>query len=112
MRASSSASARAIDLSTPTGRLLVHLIASLAEFERCLIADRVRSGLARAKATGRTRTGKAIGRPRRDVDLQVVHDLREQGRSWRSIAQALKVPRRTLVRTYGVEHNPDPELVA
>ncbi|WP_082207366.1 recombinase family protein [Corallococcus macrosporus] len=34
-----------MDLSTPTGRLLVHLIASLAEFERELIRDRVRAGL-------------------------------------------------------------------
>ena len=89
----------AIDLGTPTGRLLVYLIAALVEFERCLIADRVRSGLARVKATGRTRTRKAIGRPRRDLDLQAVHRLCEQSRSWRSIAQALKVPVRTLRRS-------------
>jgi DNA invertase Pin-like site-specific DNA recombinase len=54
-----------IALSTPTGRLLVHLIASLSEFERELIRDRVRAGLARVKATGRTRSGKAVGRSRR-----------------------------------------------
>lgn len=95
-----------IDLSTPTGRLLVHLIASLAEFERELIRDRVRSGLARVKATGRTRSGKAIGRPRRNVDLQAVTELRRAGRSWREIAQALHVPRRTLTRTWALEHNP------
>jgi DNA invertase Pin-like site-specific DNA recombinase len=96
-----------IDLSTPTSRLLVHLIASLAEFERReLIRDRVRSGLARVKATGRTRSGKAVGRPRRDVDLHAVGALRAQGRSWREIAQALHVPRRTLTRTWALEHNP------
>lgn len=82
-----------IDLSTPTGRLLVHLIASLAEFERELIRDRVRAGFARVKATGRTRSGRAVGRPRRDVDLQAVHQLRAEGRSWRQVAVARKVPR-------------------
>lgn len=34
---------------------------ALAEFERDLIRDRVRSGISRVKATGRTRTGKAVG---------------------------------------------------
>jgi putative DNA-invertase from lambdoid prophage Rac len=90
-----------IDLTTPTGRLLVHLIAALAEFERELIRERVRSGLARVQATGRTRSGNPVGRPRRDVDLQAVHRLRAQGRSWRQVAVALKVPRGTLQRAYG-----------
>jgi DNA invertase Pin-like site-specific DNA recombinase len=91
----------AIDLGTPTGRLLVHLIAALAEFERCLSADRVRAGLARVKATGRTRSGKAHGRPRRDVDVQAVAELRSQGRSWRQVAMALKVPKGTLQQVCG-----------
>ena len=99
-----------IDLSTPTGRLLVHLAASLAEFERELIRDRV--GLTRMKATGRTRSGKAVGRLRRDVDLQAVAALRAAGRSWREIAQALHVPRRTLTRTWALEHNPGPVQAA
>ena len=100
-----------IDLSTPTGRPLVHLIASLAEFERELIRDRVRAGLDWVRATGRTRSGRAIGRPRRDVDLQAVAALRAAGRSWRDIAQALHVPRRTLTRTWALEHNPGPGQV-
>jgi hypothetical protein len=64
------------------------------------IRDRVRSGLARVKATGRTRSGKAVGRPRRDLDLQAVAELRGQGRSWREISVALKVPTRTLHRAW------------
>jgi putative DNA-invertase from lambdoid prophage Rac len=87
-----------IDLTTPTGRLLVHVIAALAEFERELIRERVRSGIARVKATGKTRSGRPVGRPRRVVDAAAVEKLRRAGRSWRSIAQALKVPRRTLER--------------
>ena len=89
-----------IDLTTPTGRLLVHLIAALAEFERELIRERVRAGIARVKATGETRSGKPVGRPRRILDLAAVEKLRSAGRSWRSIAQALKVPRRTLERAF------------
>ena len=87
-----------IDLSTPTGRLLVHMIGALAEFERGIITERVRSGIARVKATGKTRSGKAVGRPRREVDVEAVNRLRAEGRTWRAIARALKVPRRTLER--------------
>ncbi len=90
----------ALDLTTPTGRLLVHLVAALAEFERELIRERVKSGIARVKATGKTRSGKAVGRPRRQVDERQVRAMREEGRSWRAIAQALKVPRRTLERVF------------
>lgn len=58
------------------------------------------SGLAQVKATGRTRSGWAVGRPRRDVDLQAVADLRAAGPNWREIAVALKVPPRTLHRAW------------
>jgi DNA invertase Pin-like site-specific DNA recombinase len=75
-----------IDLTTPTGRLLVHLIAALAEFERALIRERVRAGIARVQATGRTRSGKPIGRPRREIDVEALKRLRAAGRSWHSIA--------------------------
>jgi DNA invertase Pin-like site-specific DNA recombinase len=70
-----------IDLSTPTGRLLVHLIAYLAEFEREIIRERVKSGIARVKATGRTRSGKAVGRPRRDFDRASCSDSGPRGRA-------------------------------
>ena len=41
------------DLSTPSGRLLAHLLASMNNFERDMIHERVMSGLARAKAQGK-----------------------------------------------------------
>jgi DNA invertase Pin-like site-specific DNA recombinase len=51
---------QAIDTTTPTGRLLFHVLAAIAEFERELIRERVCAGLQRARAHGRR-----LGRPRR-----------------------------------------------
>jgi DNA invertase Pin-like site-specific DNA recombinase len=65
-----------VDTSTPNGRLVFGIFASIAEFERELIRDRVRSGLASAKAKG-----KQLGRPRRDVNAAQVALLRGQGHS-------------------------------
>jgi DNA invertase Pin-like site-specific DNA recombinase len=70
-----------VDTSTPNGRLVFGIFASIAEFERELIRDRVRSGMAAARAQG-----KRIGRPRRAVDVGRVAALRAQGGSWRAIA--------------------------
>ncbi|BCS32680.1 resolvase [Luteitalea sp. TBR-22] len=49
-----------IDTSTPAGRLQLHILSAMAEFERARIAERVKAGLARAKAQGRR-----LGRPKR-----------------------------------------------
>jgi DNA invertase Pin-like site-specific DNA recombinase len=62
------------------------LFASIAEFERELIRDRVRSGMAAARARG-----ARIGRPRKLVDADKVAELRAQGAPWRAIACALGV---------------------
>ena len=95
-----------LDFTTPTGKLMLHVVAALAEFERSLIVGRVKAGIDRVRATGRTRTGRPMGRPRREVDAAAVERLRAQGKSWREISQALRVPRRTLVRTFEAEHKP------
>ena len=63
----------AVDTSTPHGRLFFSVIGAMAEFERGLIGERVKDGLAFAKAHG-TRSGKPIGRPRSDVDFVAVCD--------------------------------------
>jgi DNA invertase Pin-like site-specific DNA recombinase len=54
-----------LDTSTPSGRAMFQMMGVFAEFERAMIAERVRSGMARAKAKG-TKSGKPIGRPRID----------------------------------------------
>ncbi|MDA2912985.1 recombinase family protein [Acidobacteriia bacterium AH_259_A11_L15] len=70
-----------VDTSTPNGRLVFGIFATIAEFERELIRERVRSGVAAARARG-----KRIGRPKHDVDASRIAALRAQGLSWRKIA--------------------------
>ena len=54
-----------LDTTTPSGRAMFQMLGVFSEFERSIIRERVKSGMARAKATG-TKSGKAIGRPRLD----------------------------------------------
>src|SRR4051812_33392842 len=56
---------QAIDTTMPMGRLFFHVIGSFAEFERDVIVERVRAGLANARAKG-----KRLGRPVRDPGAQ------------------------------------------
>jgi len=51
-----------LDTSTPAGRAMFQMLGVFAEFERCMIVERVNAGIARARTQG-TRSGKAIGRP-------------------------------------------------
>ena len=83
----------AVDTSTPNGRLVFGIFASIAEFERELIRDRVRSGLALARSRGRQ-----LGRPRIVVDASRVASLRAQGRSWAAISAELGIGRGTAQR--------------
>lgn len=75
-----------VDTSTPNGRLVFGIFASIAEFERELIRERVRSGIAVARAQG-----KRIGRPRRPVDAARVQELRALGWSWAQIAREMEL---------------------
>ena len=63
----------AIDTGTPHGRLFFQMAGAFAEFERNLIAERTRDGLAYAKSHG-TKSGRPIGRPRLNVDLAALRD--------------------------------------
>ena len=76
---------QSIDTTTPSGRLLFHVLAAIAEFERDLIRDRVVAGLRRAKAQGRH-----LGRPRRHhIDADEVRALVAGGLSLRAIGRRL-----------------------
>jgi DNA invertase Pin-like site-specific DNA recombinase len=74
---------QAIDTTTPMGRLFFHVIGSFAEFERDVIVERVRAGLANARAKG-----KRLGRPVRDpaAEQRVLALKRDKGLSLRQIA--------------------------
>jgi DNA invertase Pin-like site-specific DNA recombinase len=54
---------QALDTTTPAGKAMFQMLGVFSEFERAMIVERVRSGLAKAREKG-TRSGKAIGRPR------------------------------------------------
>lgn len=76
------------DLTTPAGRLMFNMVASFAEFERDLIRERVRAGIANRRAKG-----FRVGRKRVSIDSTRLQALRSQGRTIREIADALGVSR-------------------
>jgi DNA invertase Pin-like site-specific DNA recombinase len=82
-----------LDLSTPSGRLMLQIIGAMAEFERELIRERVIAGQQRAMARG-----KKFGRPRRIVSTDKIKALRAAGSSWRTISQLLGVGVATAIR--------------
>lgn len=71
-----------IDTTTPTGELIFHVMASLAQFESSLISQRVKAGMARAKAQG-----KNISRPKLTKSkLNRIMELKEQGLSMNQVS--------------------------
>ena len=75
-----------ISTNTPTGKLLLAVLAGVAEFERDLIRERTKAGLARARAQG-----VQLGTPKKDLDLARIVALRGQGKSLREIGKAFGV---------------------
>ena len=78
-----------IDTTSAGGRFYFHMLEALAEFERELISERTRGGMAAAR-----RNGKHIGRPRKLLPQQVTHarELLKSGKETRgSLAALFKV---------------------
>jgi DNA invertase Pin-like site-specific DNA recombinase len=75
-----------IDTTLPAGRLTFQILGAVAEFERELLRERVRAGMAQAR-----RTGKHLGRPAlrkfHVTDIQRMRQLRSEGISIRKLAQ-------------------------
>jgi DNA invertase Pin-like site-specific DNA recombinase len=68
-----------IDATTPAGKLQMHILGAIAEFERARIAERVKAGLLRARAQGRR-----LGRPQRTpaADPIPVGSIRAAAKAW------------------------------
>ena len=72
-----------IDTTTPIGKFIFSITVAWAELERGIISERVQAGMRRAQ-----REGRQIGRPTVTVDLELIHRMRSEKRSWNEIMQA------------------------
>jgi DNA invertase Pin-like site-specific DNA recombinase len=75
---------QAIDTSTPAGRALFQMMGVFAEFERAMIRERVKAGIARAKAKG-----QRFGRPR--IEAEVEEYIRDQLRRGTGILRTARL---------------------
>ena len=86
----------AFDLSTPHGRMIATVLAGIAAFERELTQERIRSGIAAAKARGK-RLGRQPGhRPKSDRLASQVMALVANGRSYRLIGREIGLSKNTV----------------
>ena len=84
----------ALDLTTPSGRALAGMLAVFAEFERDILRDRVKAGIAQAR-----KEGKPHGRPlSAALHVETIHDLFGKGVSKREIAKQLGISRTSVRR--------------
>ena len=76
-----------LDTATPTGRLMLTVMGGIAEFERAMMLERQREGIAKAKGEGRYKGRKPTVRVKSEQALA----LKAEGRSMRQIADALGI---------------------
>jgi DNA invertase Pin-like site-specific DNA recombinase len=88
---------QAIDATTPSGRLLFHVLGAIAEFERDLIRERTAAGMRAAR-----RRGKRIGRPRVQISRSELLLGVQAGEGVATLARRLGVSR-TVIRRVLVE---------
>ena len=84
------------DLSTPQGKLIANLMASLAEFEHDLLRERVRSGVAAAKARGQVFGRRRGYRPSDKHAAEVMRLIESEGYSQRRVAERLGISKTTV----------------
>src|SRR5437870_10166841 len=87
----------ALDLTTPAGRAMAGLLAIFAEFEREILRERTRAGLAHARENG-----KRLGRPATAAaHTAEIRELRRAGVSKSEIARRLEIGRTSVHRILG-----------
>ena len=85
---------QALDTTTPSGRAMFQMMGVFAEFERSMISERVKSGLARAKSNG-----KILGRPKVSSKREAeILKLRSKGMGILKIGKELGVGTSTVQR--------------
>lgn len=80
---------------TSTGKLLIHFLGAIAEFERDLISERTKEGLARAAAEGRF-----PGRKPLEIDMEEAQKLRDDGYSFSELGNHFGVSKATICRRF------------
>ena len=84
------------ELDTPHGRMMATMLAGIAQFERDLISERVKSGLAAAKARGKRLGRQPAHRPKSDKLAPRVLEAVNEGQSYRRIARDLGISKNTV----------------
>jgi len=92
-----------LDLSTPAGRLMANVLASVAQFETEVRAERILAGQAAARAAGKTWGGGKRGRRVRlsEEKERTIKLLHEQGKGISEIARVVGLSRPTIYRVLG-----------
>jgi DNA invertase Pin-like site-specific DNA recombinase len=94
----------AIDTTTPGGRLFFHISAAFAEFERDVIRQRTKEGMAAAK-----RAGRPVGRPPAITDDRWpgIQQMLDSGMTVAAAARTAGVPRQSVYRRLQADADPD-----
>jgi DNA invertase Pin-like site-specific DNA recombinase len=89
-----------LDLSTAAGRLMAHVLASVAQYETEIRAERVLAGQAAARAAGKTWGGSKAGTPKTVTAEQIdtVRQMKREGKSKSAMMRATGLSRPTIYR--------------
>lgn len=97
---------QSLDTGTAAGKMLVHVLATIAEFEHNLIVERVNDGLAAARARGRKGGRRPVLTDSKRMRLQELYDAREL--TVAEIAKTIGVSETTLYRHLGTDAQGQP----
>jgi len=86
----------AIDTTTPVGRMLAHVLGSFAEFERAILRERTKLGLARARAEGRIGGNRVKLTPFQQAEAKKILAVGDRTQS--EVAELFQVHRSTISR--------------
>ena len=83
-----------LDTTTATGRLMLNVLGSVAEFERSMMLERQREGIAKAKAEGKYKGRK----PTVAKQAEQIREMADRGMTRKAIAEALNASERSIYR--------------